>query len=301
MSAPELSTRNSGMGGRGYKHPHTGQVVPSVTTVLKAAATPAITQWAVDQTAAYAVANIDALMNRTEQQGYGFLRWYHSRDPLPLEEGMDLRNYHLGVLHDRADLGTAVHEWIEADLDTNRPFPEIRLEHNEPVAQMVDRWEEYKAEHKIEVLMIEVTVWHAELGYAGTFDLLAYVDGVLTLIDFKTSRGIWDSHKQQLAALRGAATYMAKMPDGSWVEGDWTEYTDQIQKYGLLHIRPDDINAKGEFVPSFIQMDHIPQEHLDVHFKQFVGMLQYRQAELEIKQLVKAEQLEVANMAAWEA
>ncbi|AGY47127.1 exonuclease [Clavibacter phage CN1A] len=298
MSAPELSTRNSNMGGRGYKHPHTGQLVPSVTTVLKAAATPAITQWAVDQTAAYAVANIDALLTRTEQQGYGFLRWYHSRDPLPLEEGMDLRNYHLGVLHDRADLGTAVHEWIEADLDFTRPFPEIRLEHNEPVAQMVERWEEFKAAHKIEVVMIEVTVWNAELGYAGTFDLLAYVDGVLTLIDFKTSRGVWDSHRQQLAALRGATTFLHKDSEGTWVEEIWDT---SGMKFGLLHIRPDDINGNGDFVPSFIEMHHIAPSHLDIYFKQFVGMLDFRKGELEIKQLIKAEALEAANVAAWGA
>ena len=106
---PKLRVRSSGHGGSGYKHPHTGDVVPGVTTVLKRLDKPGVLQWAVDNTAAYAVANVDGLLNRTEEQGFGFLRWYWKRDPLKGDLS-DIRNYSDGVLNDAAELGTMMHD-----------------------------------------------------------------------------------------------------------------------------------------------------------------------------------------------
>ena len=60
-----------------------------------------------------------------------------------------------------------------------------------------------------EVIAIEQPVYHSQLHYAGTLDLLAYWQGVLTLFDFKTShrekRSQWlTDAKLQIAAYRGA-------------------------------------------------------------------------------------------------
>ena len=271
---PELSVKQSGFGGRGYKHPLTGQVVPGVTTITGSAHKPGLIQWVVDQTAAFAVANIDSLMNRSELQGWGFLRWYHKRNPLPLEEGSDIRNFHIGVLNDAAELGTSMHEFIEADVDDTRAFPDTTFE---PAAfhQMVPVWEQFKREHTIEPIFTEATVWHAELGYAGTFDGLWIIDGKICLIDIKTSRNTWPEHFMQLAALKNATKLVVKDEAGVWQELDLAEWG--IESVRIIHIRPDDTENDGTPKPAYIEM--IEAEDLDLHWQGFKGLLMYKTAE----------------------
>ena len=195
MAEPKLRVRSSGHGGSGYKHPLTGKIVPGVTTVLKKLDKPGIVQWAVDNTSAYAVANIDSLLNRTEEQGYGFLRWYWKRDPLASDQD-DIRNYSAGVLNDAANLGTLMHDWIAAEHDA-MPYPDVSLA-PEYFWQMVAQWDEWKSQHDVEPMFTETTLWSHQYGYAGTADGLWLIDGVPTMLDIKTSRNVWDEHFMQL-------------------------------------------------------------------------------------------------------
>lgn len=276
---PELSVKQSGFGGRGYKHPLTGQVVPGVTTITGAAHKPALLQWVVDQTAAFAVANIDSLLNRSELQGWGFLRWYHKRNPLPLEEGTDIRNFHVGVLNDAAELGTSMHDLIEADVDNRRPYPDTSFEPPQ-FHQMVPVWEQFKSEHTIEPLFTEATVWNSELGYAGTFDGLWLIDGKLYLIDIKTSRNTWPEHHMQLAALLNADVIVTRNEEGEWVEIPLSDF--QIEGVKIIHIRPDDTENDGTPKPAYIEM--LDGEDLDLHWNGFKGLLMYKTAERAITQ-----------------
>lgn len=278
MTQPELAKRNSGFGGRGYQHPHNNSIVPSVTTILKAAAKPAIEQWVADQTAAYAVANIDALLTRTEMQGYNMLRWYHKRNPLPLEDGYDPRNYYLGVLNDAAELGTTMHGWIEADVDPEFVYPDVEGE-TDLFWQMHAVWDDWFSENIITPVMTETTVWNATLGYAGTFDCLWEINGELWFLDIKTARSLWPEHSMQLAALRNAETVLTKDND-SWVETEWS-LPDSV-KFGFLHIRPDDVEYDGTPKPAYIELE--PAEDLDLHWEGFQGLLQAKKAEIAIKE-----------------
>ena len=204
MSSPKLRVRASGLGGHGYALPtrlsENGKplIVPGVTTVLGALDKSGVVQWSIDNTAAYAVANIDALLNRTEEQGFGFLRWYHKRmkesdfdDPT-----IDIRDYSNGVLNDLAELGTLTHEWVEAHL--NGDF-EPELVRDEQV-QMVERFLEWEADHDLDVRATEATVFGYDRdgnGWAGTLDGIVGIDSVYTLWDLKTSRRIHKSHYAQ--------------------------------------------------------------------------------------------------------
>jgi len=204
---PILRVRGSGHGGSGYKIPTDGnRVVAGVTTITGAADKPGLRQWVADNTAAFAVANVDALLNRSETEGYGFLRWRWKNEP-KLDSDPDLRNWHGYVLNDAADLGTWFHNYAESMLLGE--FPE-----REPEAdwqyELAEQFELFLAEHDVEPIFTEQTVYNP-VGYAGTLDLLARIDGVPTLCDWKTSRRVQDAHLQQLGALGAAPVWLRRV------------------------------------------------------------------------------------------
>ena len=277
---PKLRVRSSGHGGSGYKHPHDGSVVPGVTTVLKKLDKPAVAQWAVDNTAAFAVANIDALLNRTEEQGYGFLRWYWKRDALAGDTN-DIRNYSNGVLNDAAELGTLIHDWIAADHGAC-PYPDVA---SAPAYfwEMVEQWDTWKAEHNVVPLYTEVTLWSHQYGYAGTADAFWEVDGVPMLIDVKSSRNTWDEHYMQLAALGAADTMLLEPTDGHWVE----DVVPSFSQYALLHIRPSDTDAQGNPMDAFCKLKVVDHDEIPEHFEAFLGLLKVSHAQNKIKDIRK--------------
>ena len=298
MTQPKLALRNSGFGGRGYRDFRTGEVVPSITTVLGAINKDGITQWAVDQTAAYAVANVDWLLSRSEEVGWNGLRWYWRRgketdwdDP-----EIDIHNYHEGVLNDLAELGDLVHEYVEADLNG---WFEPELVRDEQYS-MIEAYLLWKDEHDIEVIATEVTVFGN--GYAGTFDAILKIDGVVTLVDVKTSRAVRDTHIGQIAALAYADVAAVQVPAGTlgayefkprkndktvdsyWMlQGMW-----DVDSYAVLQIRPDDVDSAGNVVPAFCELHELSREQVDAGWGLFQGALQIRQAEKKLKEATKA-------------
>jgi len=185
---PRLRVKASGMGGSGYVIPtrltEDGKMVrcAGVTTVLGAIDKPGITQWAVNQTAAYAVHNVDALLDRTEEVGMRYLQWYWRRmKPADFDDPeIDILNAHSGVLNDLAELGSITHDWV-SDFVTDQ-FDPIELTRDEQ-AQMVSAFLDWWDEHDVEVILTERTV--VGDGYAGTLDHMWIVDGIKYLVDLK--------------------------------------------------------------------------------------------------------------------
>ena len=273
---PKLRVRSSGHGGSGYRHPHTGDVVPGVTTVLKKLDKPGVLQWAVDNTAAFAVANIDALLSRTEEQGFGFLRWYWKRDPLKGDLD-DIRNYSQGVLSDAAELGTMLHDWVAADHGVGS-YPNVS---NAPQYfwEMVSEWDKFTREHDVKPIATETTFWSHQYGYAGTADGLWEVDGVRMLIDVKTSRNTWDEHYMQLAALGACDAMLLEVGDENWVE----EPVPAFSEYALLHVRPSDFDKHGQPMEPFCTLKKLSHEEIPSLFDGFLGLLQVSKAQNDLK------------------
>lgn len=300
MPQPEYRVKASGMGGSGYARPplpgeeskvvknadsndikvaidpDTGKaiVVPGVTTVLKAFGdAPALVQWKIDQTAAYAAANVDALLNRTVEQGFAMLRWYHKRVP-DLDD--PIRNAANGVLNDLAELGTNVHEWIQTDVDRDAFYPPIT---SVEMAEMVDAWNTWRFVNDVKPGLTEVTVYGD--GYAGTFDLQWWINGKYTLGDIKTSRAVRDGHLAQLAALRAARMMFVKDEEGEWKEVEVPE----VEQYGFIQARPDDTDNKGNFIPRFVKFHEVSGEILDLHYRRFMNMLDTLQIDRKLKSM----------------
>lgn len=98
------------------------------------------------------------------------------------------------------DIGTTLHDSIEDYLRDGKPFPDPTCveEENCFTAAMT-----FLIEHDIEPLDIEFEV--NGLGYGGRADLICKMDGTLWLLDWKTSKAVWDEYRIQLAAYRHEA------------------------------------------------------------------------------------------------
>lgn len=300
---PKLRVASSGYEGSGYKLPtREGQTVPGVTTVLGILDKPGVVQWAVNNTAAYAVANVDSLLSRTETQGYGFLRFYYNR----MKEAdfdnpeVDIYNYSSGVLNDLAELGTVTHDWIASNvLDEFEPD----LIRHEQV-QMVEKFLDWRQEHVIDPITVEGTV--VGNGYAGTLDHLWEVEclhggkpcigegPIRCLIDAKTSRKTHGVHIAQLAALGAADTLMVETAEGDgelftskkWGKTYWREEAmPGFSEYAILSLRPDDIDTRGNKIPSFVRLKHVSHEHIDAGWEMFQGALQAQYGRKRLKKL----------------
>lgn len=307
MTSPGLTVQRSGYGGRGYAIPvaspdEPGKVVttaggkikarlnekggalivPGVTTVLKAAASPGVVQWAVDQTAGFAASNAAELLRRSADAAFFYMRYYHKREPDPLSEGYDPRNYHLGVLDDSAQLGTAAHEWMQADAHPGLEYPDISTK-GDLFFEIVEVWTQWFAGQFIEPVFTEATVYNSELGYAGTLDCLWRINGRLTLLDMKTSRGLWPDHSRQLSALKNADILLLKNDEGVYEHHDWQEWIRQVDDYGFLHVRPSDVDNKGE--PMLPYCEYVEATNLDVHWEAFKACLTLKKTEARLKEL----------------
>lgn len=299
LGNPEFRVRASGLGGPGYARPPLldnpyklitnadgkkipaalgpdGKplIVPGVTTVIKAFGDPpALVQWKIDQVAAYAVANLDGLYNRTMDQGFGFLRWYPKRKPDTTDP---LRTAHDGVLDDLAELGTKMHEWSQADVNGGMYPPSDSAE----MDQMIEAWKMWRFTNTVEPCLTEVTVYGD--GYAGTFDGLWWINGKLTLLDEKTSRAIGDSHKMQLAALRQAcATGYYYVYD--YIAKEWHAYqVPTPEQYGFIQMRPDD-DPHAQRQHAFVEFHSISEAELDLHFIKFQSALKVLQIDRQLK------------------
>ena len=112
-------------------------------------------------------------------------------------EGIDSTKYR----DEAADVGTLAHAMIQAHLTGEKvnlnDFSKTQIDLAENAMIKFYEWEK---QHDIKVVFCEEPLVSDRLRYGGTIDCLAYIDGVLTLLDFKTSKAIYDEYFVQLAA-----------------------------------------------------------------------------------------------------
>jgi hypothetical protein len=186
MTTPALAQNVRGKG-RHYQHPKTGELLPSVTNIIGVLNKPALPRWAAKMVAEQAVAMRDSLPNLEPDEAVDLLKgapWRKSGRA--------------------ADRGTTVHAYLEARLQGLEP-KEISGEaarFRKAADAFLDEWEP-------EPVAIELTVFGP--GYAGTGDLWCRARGANILLDYKTSKAIYNEAALQLAALAHATLD----PDGN--------------------------------------------------------------------------------------
>lgn len=264
MTKPKLALYAKEDGtGRAYKHPfrtlNSGKPLtsPSVTTVLNLVDKPALIQWAATQTVEWAVENASLLYVKDEDsiRKWGKYRWQDVRD-------------------ERAEVGTGVHEYIEAENTGSWKFPVLDDEQR----RIIDQWGLLKERYEVTPHRSEFTVWanmdDADKSWAGTCDGLWDMVDKQTgeswtnlFIDLKTSKNTWPEHWLQLSALRHADVIMVENADETWTEeplpvGDGT---------AVIHLREDKFKVTVE----------TDRELLDLQYGQFMSyrsVWHYKQA-----------------------
>lgn len=308
MTSPKLSVAASGYGGRGYYDVfgvNSGANLPSITTCLGALDKPGVRNWERQQIAAFAVTHVEQILAKEVEVAYRYLmavpKFLTPEKHDALDYGVDVWNAAEYALDYTANAGTWIHTYIEDHLLGRFPEDPIRDDHY----QMVTAFHAWESEHDIEVISTERTVFGD--GYAGTADLFAKVDGVTTLIDWKSSAQVRESHKAQLAAIGAAITTAKEVSEGT--EGavqhklqpkvaaehgqDYAWFVEEplpdFQQYGVVQVRPDDYTNAGEFIPAFCKMTVIGPKQIEAGYKLFISGRDARLAQREMKDAEKEE------------
>ena len=116
---------------------------------------------------------------------------------------------HTKELAKAGDIGSQTHALIEWTMRTQlmqKVGPSPRITDAAQWAFMA--WEDWRKSVKLKPIFIEQTVYSENYGYAGTMDLLAEVEGVLTVVDWKTGKAVYSESHLQNAAYRQAIREM---------------------------------------------------------------------------------------------
>ena len=98
-----------------------------------------------------------------------------------------------------ATIGTKTHDWLEKyfkNQEMFHPLPDAKEDYR-PSIDAALKWIE---QHQVQFLVNEKPVYSLKHKFSGRMDGIAFVDGVKTLVDFKTGNGIYDEAWLQTAA-----------------------------------------------------------------------------------------------------
>jgi len=159
-----------------------GEKYPSVTSVLGILGKKALVPWAAKCVADYTANRLDHSV-------------IYSKSDI-VKHLTECRNAWVWESDKASTIGTNVHDMAEAIINPSvECTTTVRCKEEE---NGMCAFYEWLASHDVKVVETETTIFGN--GYAGRIDLIAYVDGVLTLVDLKTSKSIYREYRLQVAA-----------------------------------------------------------------------------------------------------
>jgi len=204
------------MSPRPTRSPHEGEYeiepgvfVPRVTRILGCINKPALVGWARNTARDNTIREAGALFALAKATGAAAFM-------AALRKRMSYAALTAGT-EDAADLGTMLHLRVEAEMRaelgegaTIPELPQTFVDHDgvespHPVQNAYGSYLAWRKEHRVVPVRAEVRVISRLLGCAGTVDLFATVDDVLTVVDYKTSKAVYAEYLVQLAAYRALA------------------------------------------------------------------------------------------------
>lgn len=166
------------------KHAYTwgGKPVPGVTTILQCINKPALIQWAANLAGDHFLKEI--MVGRSDLD----------------KINEEAKTAHKTQKESSGHSGSNIHDYAECWFK-GKELPALKTEEAKRGADAFHGWLQ---SHKIQILASERRVFSKEFYYAGTCDLVAKIDGVLGVGDFKTGKRIYDETRFQLAAYQNA-------------------------------------------------------------------------------------------------
>lgn len=187
-----------------------GAWVPGVTTLIgKGLPKPALPYWAARTVAEWVADNPDLTEELKRMGGRGPAIAYLKELPWQKRDEAAIR-------------GTDVHalaEWLVHGDEVEVP---------EHLAAHVQGYVDWLDKFNPQVVLTERPCASRQWQYAGTFDLIARIDGVTWMLDAKTSSGVYGSMALQLAAYANAEFYLD--------DDDTEQPLPAIDRYGVLHV-----------------------------------------------------------------
>lgn len=189
----------------GRFYPIDGQEYASVTTILQAVNKPALVGWAAKE---------ERLM--TIQAAADLYQDIHGTPQMSRPTYLTTLNARIGkvkahqkLLAKASEIGAQAHALIEWNMRRSLgqvvgPEPKI----GEKALWAFMAFEDWSKSVDLTPLLIEQVVFSYAHRYAGTMDLLAEVNGVVTLIDFKTGKSVYGEAHLQNAAYQVALAEM---------------------------------------------------------------------------------------------
>ena len=178
-------------GNHTYNHTEYG-IIPNATGVCKVMAKPHLVGWAAKKSSEHWAEQIEPGVEYDEVE---LMKTY--------EDAMKAHDVYSG---ERRNIGSLIHKWCEQSaLHEMGKHKQPEMPVNPFVRNGCEAWNKWRNRHDVEWHYAERVVFHEEELYVGTVDGLAIVDGVPTILDYKTGKGVWAEAGLQLAAYQQAA------------------------------------------------------------------------------------------------
>ena len=213
IAAFPTPTRKDGPSGRFYEVD--GRSLPSVTHILQVIGKPALINWAANQERALCLDSAADLYVDCASTPPMSRATYIAT----LTGRLGKQKAHKRELEKAGEIGSQAHALIEWNLRQRlgqKVGPEPRVVDDAQWAFMA--FQDWANSVNLEPIFIEQTVFSLKHGFAGTMDLLARVNGAVTLVDFKTGKAIYAEAFLQNVAYQAAMMEMGhSVPEGGLI------------------------------------------------------------------------------------
>lgn len=158
------------------------------------------------------------------------------------------------AVEEAVDIGKEMHDWLEKyalfkikdkSQKTMPEMPKIK-----EAITGVNSFLEWESGHKLKYVSPERIVYSMKHDYMGTLDLEAYVDGLLCLVDYKSSNGLYNAVRMQTASYKEADEEESKKKkyEGRWALrfSKYTEKEYMKREHRKIVIKDHIARIKGE-------------------------------------------------------
>jgi hypothetical protein len=183
---------------------------------------------------------------------------YTAEELLPVID--EALKQHTAKKEEAASIGDLVHAFAEAFAKSQiegTPMPEIADDLDERVINGINAFLDWVTTHEVKFIHSEKMVYSKAHGYVGITDAVAYFNGKLLLIDYKTGKAIYNEALYQVAGYRGA----------------YEEENGLLEGAMILHFDKETGN---------LSMHEIDDEEHNKNFKTFLACLTVKQREKEL-------------------